>query len=34
MSGKVLAVCIGRNKGERKSPVEAVELRENHGIPR
>ena len=32
MSGKVLAVCISRNKGERKTPVEAVELRENHGI--
>jgi MOSC domain-containing protein YiiM len=29
---KVLAVCISENKGERKKPVEAVELRENHGI--
>jgi MOSC domain-containing protein YiiM len=29
---KVLAVCISENKGERKRPVEAVELRENHGI--
>ena len=28
----VLAVCISENKGERKTPVEAVELRENHGI--
>ena len=28
----VLAVCISENKGERKKPVEAVELRENHGI--
>jgi len=29
---QVLAVCISENKGERKKPVEAVELRENHGI--
>ena len=29
---KVLAVCISENKGERKKPVKAVELRENHGI--
>ena len=29
---KVLAVCISENKGERKQPVESVELRENHGI--
>jgi MOSC domain-containing protein YiiM len=28
----VLAVCISENKGERKKPVELVELRENHGI--
>lgn len=28
----VVAVCISENKGERKRPVEAVELRENHGI--
>jgi len=28
----VIAVCISENKGERKTPVEAVELRENHGI--
>ena len=28
----VLAVCISENKGERKKPVDAVELRENHGI--
>ena len=27
---KVLAVCISENKGERKQPVESVELRENH----
>lgn len=29
---KVEAVCISENKGERKKPVESVELRENHGI--
>jgi MOSC domain-containing protein YiiM len=29
---QVVAVCISENKGERKTPVEAVELRENHGI--
>lgn len=29
---QVVAVCISENKGERKKPVEAVELRENHGI--
>ena len=28
----VLAVCISENKGERKKPVQSVELRENHGI--
>ena len=28
----VKAVCISKNKGERKTPVEAVELRINHGI--
>jgi len=28
----VVAVCISENKGERKKPVEEVELRENHGI--
>ncbi len=28
----VEAVCISENKGERKKPVELVELRENHGI--
>ncbi|BCS51864.1 molybdenum cofactor sulfurase [Geobacter sp. SVR] len=30
--GKVVAVCISRNKGERKTAVELVEVRENHGI--
>jgi len=28
----VKAVCISENKGERKKPVAAVELREKHGI--
>ncbi|MSN25269.1 MAG: MOSC domain-containing protein [Geobacter sp.] len=28
----VEAVCISENKGERKKPVDAVEMRENHGI--
>ncbi len=32
MSAKVVAVCISKNKGERKTPVASVELRENHGI--
>jgi MOSC domain-containing protein YiiM len=30
--GKVVAVCISENKGERKKPVASVEVRENHGI--
>lgn len=29
---EVIAVCISEKKGERKKPVEAVELLENHGI--
>jgi MOSC domain-containing protein YiiM len=29
---RVEAVCISENKGERKKPVESVELRVNHGI--
>ena len=29
---RVEAVCVSENKGERKKPVESVELRENHGI--
>ncbi|MBJ6725283.1 MOSC domain-containing protein [Geomesophilobacter sediminis] len=28
----VVAVCISEKKGERKTPVESVVLRENHGI--
>ena len=30
--GRVVAVCISRNKGERKTPVDLVEVREHHGI--
>ena len=29
---RVVAVCISENKGERKTPVDSVELHENHGI--
>ena len=29
---QVVAVCISEKKGERKKPVEAAELRVNHGI--
>jgi MOSC domain-containing protein YiiM len=29
---KVVATCISEQKGERKKPVDSVELRENHGI--
>lgn len=32
MSAEVVAVCISKNKGERKTPVESVELRKEHGI--
>jgi MOSC domain-containing protein YiiM len=32
MPAEVVAVCISVNKGERKTPVAQVELRENHGI--
>jgi MOSC domain-containing protein YiiM len=32
MSGKVVAVCVSENKGERKKPVDVVEIKENHGI--
>jgi MOSC domain-containing protein YiiM len=32
MAGKVVAVCISENKGERKKPVTEVTVRENHGI--
>ena len=29
---QVMAVCISEKKGERKKPVAAVEVRQNHGI--
>lgn len=32
MLRQLVAVCISKNKGERKTPVEQVELRVNHGI--
>ncbi|MGD0845040.1 MAG: MOSC domain-containing protein [Geobacteraceae bacterium] len=32
MTAEVVAVCISIKKGERKTPVARVELRENHGI--
>ncbi len=32
MTGKIIAVCLSKAKGERKTPVDAVSLRENHGI--
>jgi len=32
MPAAVVAVCISKNKGERKTPVASVELREEHGI--
>lgn len=30
--GKIIAVCISANKGERKTPVESVLLKEGHGV--
>jgi MOSC domain-containing protein YiiM len=32
MAPSVVAVCTSENKGERKTPVEQVSLRLNHGI--
>ena len=32
MNPVVVAVCISKEKGERKTPMPAVTLRENHGI--
>jgi MOSC domain-containing protein YiiM len=32
MSAKIIATCISKNKGERKTPVEQVALRQEHGI--
>ena len=29
---RIFAVCVSKDKGERKKPVESAELRENHGI--
>jgi MOSC domain-containing protein YiiM len=32
MGQQLVAVCISKNKGERKTPVDSVELRIDHGI--
>lgn len=32
MSAKIVATCISKNKGERKTPVDQVELRPEHGL--
>lgn len=32
MSATIVATCISKNKGERKTPVERVELKAQHGI--
>lgn len=32
MIGEIIAVCVSAAKGERKTPVDKVLLRENHGI--
>jgi len=32
MTAKVIAVCISKNKGERKTQVDSVNLLPNHGI--
>ena len=32
MTAEVVAVCISAEKGQRKTPVASVELKENHGI--
>lgn len=32
MAGKIVAVSISKDKGERKTPVPAAMLRENHGV--
>lgn len=32
MIPEVVAVCVSEAKGQRKTPVKSVELRENHGI--
>ena len=32
MTQKLIATCLSRNKGERKTPVEMITLEENHGV--
>jgi len=32
MAARVVAVCISKNKGERKTPVERAELKVEHGL--
>lgn len=32
MAARIVAVCVSRNKGEKKTPVAQVELRPGHGI--
>lgn len=32
MGARIVAVCVSRNKGEKKTPVAQVELRQGHGI--
>lgn len=32
MTASIVATCISKNKGERKTPVDQVELRQEHGI--
>ena len=32
MDARIVAVCVSRNKGEKKTPVAQVELRAEHGI--
>ena len=32
MDAHIVAVCVSRNKGEKKTPVAQVELRPGHGI--
>jgi MOSC domain-containing protein YiiM len=32
MDARIVAVCVSRNKGEKKIPVAQVELRPGHGI--
>jgi MOSC domain-containing protein YiiM len=34
MQGRVVAVCVSAGKGERKTPVARVDVREDHGIVR